>query len=100
MGVAHSYSSRDPAREETFQHAYGHNFFVAHTSCASQTNPNDGAWHMVTVSTQPQSFAGYRLFLDGELAGELTGSSMTANRTGNIQVTYNPTAAVRRRARS
>ncbi len=30
--------------------------------------------------------AGYRLFLDGALAGELTGSSMTANRTGNIQV--------------
>ncbi len=41
---------------------------------------------MVTLSSQPRSFAGYRLFLDGAFAGQLTGSSMTANRTGNIQV--------------
>ena len=51
-----------------------------------QTDPNDGNWHMVTISTQPRSFAGYRLFLDGSPAGQLTGSSTTANRTGNIQV--------------
>lgn len=41
-----------------------------------QSDPNDGQWHMLTLSTQPFGYAGYRLFLDGKLAGQLDGNSV------------------------
>jgi hypothetical protein len=31
----------------------------------------DGAWHMATVSSQPGGGRGYRLYVDGELRGEV-----------------------------
>ena len=52
----------------------------------AQSDPKDGNWHMVTLSTQPYSFAGYRLFLDGEYVGELSGNSTAANGEGPVQV--------------
>lgn len=55
-----------------------------------QSDPNDGKWHMVTLSTQPYSFAGYRLFLDGECVGELSGNSTAANGEGPVQVLVYP----------
>lgn len=31
----------------------------------------DGAWHMATVTSQPEGGKGYRLFLDGLLVNEV-----------------------------
>jgi hypothetical protein len=31
----------------------------------------DGSWHMATVTSQPGGGKGYRLYIDGQLAGEV-----------------------------
>jgi hypothetical protein len=36
----------------------------------------DGQWHMVTLSTIAAGVKGFRLFVDGQLAGELSRSAM------------------------
>ncbi|CAG9467585.1 unnamed protein product [Pedinophyceae sp. YPF-701] len=37
-------------------------------------NVTDGLWHMYTLSTQPAGSAGYRVYIDGELAGDINPS--------------------------
>ncbi|KAF5839091.1 hypothetical protein DUNSADRAFT_1636 [Dunaliella salina] len=35
------------------------------------TNVTDGAWHMLTVTTFPETTRGFQLYVDGELAGQV-----------------------------
>ncbi|KAK9823790.1 hypothetical protein WJX72_005525 [[Myrmecia] bisecta] len=39
----------------------------------------DGAWHMLSVSTQPAGGKGYRLYIDGQLAGDMTPAAASLN---------------------
>ena len=34
----------------------------------------DGAWHMLTLTSQPDGSLGYRMYIDGTLAGQLNGN--------------------------
>ncbi|CAK0785312.1 hypothetical protein CVIRNUC_008519 [Coccomyxa viridis] len=42
----------------------------------------DRQWHMLTVSTQPDHTKGYRLFLDGQLVGQISNTSMYNGQDG------------------
>ena len=35
---------------------------------------NDGAWHMLTLTSQPDGSLGYRMYIDGTLEGQLDGN--------------------------
>ena len=34
----------------------------------------DGAWHMLTLTSQPDGSMGYRMYIDGALSGQLNGN--------------------------
>lgn len=38
-------------------------------------NVSDGKWHMITVTSQGAGEKGFRLYIDGEVVGELSSSS-------------------------
>ena len=37
-------------------------------------NLGDGAWHMLTLTSQPDGSLGYRMYVDGTLVGQLNGN--------------------------
>lgn len=41
----------------------------------SGVNFEDGAWHQVTITTNPGGQPGYNLYIDGHLAGKVTANS-------------------------
>ena len=34
----------------------------------------DGAWHMLTLTSQPDGSLGYRMYIDGMLGGQMNGN--------------------------
>eukprot|EP00884_Botryococcus_braunii_P015271 jgi/Botrbrau1/2427/Bobra.0395s0049.1 len=48
-----------------------------------KVQPDDGNWHMVTLTTHTDGSKGYALYVDGTLAGNLTAQSRN-NATGNL----------------
>lgn len=44
------------------------------SSEAPTPNLGDGAWHMLTLTSQPDGSLGYRMYTDGTLAGQLNGN--------------------------
>lgn len=46
--------------------------FISAVVCAAGSfNVSDGAWHMLTLTTLPDGSKGFRMYVDGALAGQL-----------------------------
>lgn len=67
-------SADDQIREQVFLDSDGHvsdNKGDAEFGNTTQALVCDGAWHMATVTTQPDASVGFLLYVDGKLAGNM-----------------------------
>ena len=67
-------SADDQIKEQVFLDSDGHvsdNEGEAEFGNTTQASVCDGAWHMATVTTQPDASVGFLLYVDGKLAGNM-----------------------------
>lgn len=67
----HSSSSAAAVPSRHPYHADGTKAYSAARDPSLAAQLYDGAWHMATVTSQPDGSKGYRLFLDGTLVNEV-----------------------------
>lgn len=64
----------DQLTQQVFLDSDGHvsdNSDAAELGNTTQASVCDGAWHMATVTTQPDASTGFVLYVDGRIAGNM-----------------------------